>query len=63
MIISEEEFRKQICEAIMNGMADVQTDLQGQLVIYTGMFEHNDTTIHTEEDPAFYANNGPETIP
>ena len=36
---TDEEWRREIANRILAGSADVQTDNQGQLVIYTSMFE------------------------
>jgi hypothetical protein len=39
---------------LRNGHADLQTDNEGQLVIYTNMYRHEDGTIHNvPENPSF----------
>ena len=45
MIITQAEFIRQVIEALTNGDADIQTDNEGQLVIYTGIFEQEDATL------------------
>jgi len=44
-VITQAEFIRQVIEALTNGDADIQTDNEGQLVIYTGIFEQVDTTL------------------
>ncbi len=51
--IDETEFQRQVIEALINGDADIQTDNEGQLIIYTGVYEQADTTLGDEPDPKF----------
>jgi hypothetical protein len=51
--ITQAEFIRQVIEALTNGDADIKTDNEGQLVIFTGVFEQADTTLSDEPDPNF----------
>ncbi len=52
-LITQAELVRQVIEALTNGDANIQTDRQGQLVIYTGVFEQRDTSLSDEPDPHF----------
>lgn len=51
LILTREAFNKRVGYEVSEGQADVQTDNQGQLVIYTGLFQHGDGTIQDCPDP------------
>lgn len=51
MIISQKEYEQRIRDALDNGELDEETDNEGQIVIYTGVFEWSDGTLHDEVDP------------
>lgn len=50
-IYSNEQFRALLVKMVSHGMADEQTDNQGQVIIYTNFFEWNDSTIRDVPDP------------
>lgn len=51
---SNEEFRHMVAQQILDGELEPMTDNQGQLVIYTGLYENATTAeIQDEEDPDF----------
>jgi len=52
-LITQAEFVRQVIEALTNGGADIQTDGQGQLVIYTGIYEQADSSLADEVDPNY----------
>lgn len=40
-----------IIDKLQSDKADIQKDNNGQFIIYTGFFEHEDGSIHDEADP------------
>jgi hypothetical protein len=50
-IYSAKEFREIIAEALLAGEADEQTHDDGEIVIYTGMYEWSDLTIRDYAEP------------
>jgi hypothetical protein len=48
---TEAEFRQKLIDDINNGVIDCQVDNEGQLVIYTGLFQWNDSIVRDEADP------------
>jgi hypothetical protein len=52
-MIARTEFIRQVIEALMNGASDEQTDNEGQIIIYTGMYEWSDGTVRDTPDPDF----------
>lgn len=48
--IPEEEVVSYISETLMEGRADIQNDNNGQLIIYTGIFEWEDGKYYTEPE-------------
>jgi len=52
-MITRTEFIRQVIEALMNGASDEQTDNEGQIMIYTGMYEWTDGTVRDTPDPDF----------
>lgn len=58
---TESDFRKAIADAIMDGSLEPETDNEGQLVFYTGMYETTEGVIQDEHDPEWSLNdsNGP----
>lgn len=50
--MTTQEQRAFMIKLIHSGEADVQTDNDGQLVVYTGLFRWQDQSVHNEEDPA-----------
>ena len=53
-MITKVEFDRRVIESLTQGHADEQTDNEGQIVIYTGMYEWSDGSIHDEPDPDQY---------
>ena len=51
--MTNEEFIARVIESLENGTADIQTDNEGQLVIYTGVYEQADTSLSEKPDPNF----------
>jgi hypothetical protein len=50
-MISKTEFDRRVIESLAQNASDEQTDNEGQIIIYTGMYEWLDGTIHDEPDP------------
>ncbi len=50
---TDEEFRELIAQKIISGELDPETDSEGQLVFYTGMFENAVSDIQDEADPEY----------
>ena len=51
--ISQIQFDRDVIESITDGSADIETDNEGQLIIYTNMYEWMDGSIRSEPDPDF----------
>lgn len=51
LILTREAFLERISYEISQDKSDIQTDGQGQLVIYTGLFQHLDGSIQDCPDP------------
>lgn len=49
--LTKTEFDRQVIESLVQDHADIQTDNEGQLLIYTGLYEWCDGSIHNEPDP------------
>jgi hypothetical protein len=51
--LTEDEFRKEITQAIYNGNADMQTDNSGQYIVYSGWWAWGDGTFRDIPDPSY----------
>lgn len=51
--VPQSEFDRQVIESIVDGSADMQTDNEGQILIYTGMYRQKDGTISDSPDPSY----------
>jgi len=51
--MTEEQFIAKVIRALEDGTADIQTDNEGQLIIYTGVWEQSDTSLEETPDPSF----------
>jgi len=52
-MIAKTEFDRRVIESLVQGTADEQTDNEGQIIIYTGMYEWADGSIRDTPDPDF----------
>ena len=52
-IITNRELMDRLAAQAADGTIDAQTDLQGQIVIYTGWFEWDDQTVRDEPQPDY----------
>ena len=48
-----DEFCHSVASDMNDGIADVQTDNSGQLIVYTNLFEWSDGSIRSEPDPSW----------
>ena len=47
------EFVQKVIKSLQDGTADIQTDNSGQLIVYTGFYEHNDSSVQETKDPSY----------
>ncbi len=48
MVITKEEFIRQVIESLTQDYADIQRNNNSQLIIYTGVFVHSDGKMYDE---------------
>jgi hypothetical protein len=53
MKLTETEYQRRVIELIVSGDMCEEASNIGEIVIYTGMYEWNDSSIHDEPDPNY----------
>lgn len=46
-----QEFIQSVITDLQNGSADIQTDNQGQYIVYTNLFKQTDESVEEHPDP------------
>ncbi len=49
-----EQFIQRVIDDLKAGRSDIQTDNNGQLIVYTGYFKHSGGTIQEQEEASIY---------